>query len=444
MTEIVFEVTFILILILLNGLLAMSEIAVVSSRKVRLQQRASEGDERARSALRLAEAPSDFLSTVQIGITLVGVFAGALGGATIATALSGWLQQFASLAPFARTVSVTLVVITITYLSLIFGELAPKRIALNSPERVAMALAPLMVRLSKLTAPVVRFLSASTNLVLRLLGIRPSDDPLVTEEDVRVMIQQGTQAGVFEEAEQEMVAGVFRLGDLRAGTLITPRTEITWLDVEDPPEVNQRKIIETKFSYFPVAKGSLDEVQGVVLAKDLLVACLTGQPVDISSNIHPPTFVPENMPALKMLELLRDVSAPIAFVIDEFGGVQGMVTVNDILEAIVGDITIRGETYEPDIIRREDGSYLLDGLVTTDELLDLLDLGSLPGFDSEYETLGGFVMTFLGRIPSAGDHFEWGGFKFEVVDMDGLRVDKVLVMPLDSPVEGDIEIGAQD
>ena len=426
-----FEISFILVLIVVNGLLAMTELAIVSARKARLQQRINEGDEKARLALELANDPGNFLSTVQIGITTVGILAGAFGGATIARALAERLAQVPALAQVSTSLSIFIVVALITYLSLILGELVPKRLALNNAEAIASYAARPMRFLSRLASPIVSFLSFSTNLVLRLIGMQPSDEPPVTEEEVKVMIEQGTQAGVFEEAEQDMLEGVFRLGDLRVGSLITPRTEIDWLDLDAPPEEHQRKIVESARSRFPVAQGSLDEVIGVVQAKDLLVAYLSGRSVDLRANIREPLFIPQNMPALKLLELIKDTNLPMALVIDEYGGLEGLVTVNDILEAIVGDISVRSETDEPEIVQREDGSWLLDGMLAIEEVSDVLKLADFPGVkEGHFSTLGGFIMTHLGHIPEAAENFEWSGFRFEVVDMDGLRVDKVLVAPL--------------
>jgi putative hemolysin len=426
-----FEVSIILLLILINGLLSMTEIALVSSRKARLQQRVNEGDKKAQTALDLANEPTSFLATVQIGITLVGVLAGAFGGATLARTVNEWLIQFPAIEPFSASISFIGVVLLIGYLSLLLGELVPKRLALNNPESVASVMARPMLFLTKLAQPLVSTLSFTSDIVLRLLGVKAIKEAPVTEEEVKVMIEQGTQAGVFEAAEQDMLVGVFRLGDLRVGHFLTPRTEIEWLDIEDTTEEHKRIIIESGRSRFPVAQGSLDDVMGVVQAKDMLVAFLKGGTVDLQENLREPLFVPENMPALKVLELLGDTRLPMALVIDEFGGLQGLVTVNDILEAIVGDISVRGEMDEPEIVQREDGSYLLDGMLTVDEVSELLQLDEFPGLkEGHFQTLAGFIITYLGRIPSTADSFEWENLRFEVIDMDGLRVDKVLVSPL--------------
>jgi putative hemolysin len=422
------EIVLLLILILANGILAMAEIAVVSARKIRLQQKAEAGDENARAALQLARQPADFLSTVQIGITLVGVLAGAFGGTTLAGRISPWLARLPWLAPYSQAVSLVAVVLIITYFSLILGELAPKRLALSDPDRIAAAVARPMQTLSRLASPVVHLLSASSDVVLHLIGARHSDEPPVTEEEVKVLIEMGTQAGVFEQAEQEMVSGVFRLADRRVDSIMTPRTEITWLDLEDSEEKVRQTIVESIYTILPVAEGDLDHILGVVQAKDLLARCLQGESLDLRAALMPPQFVPESMPALKVLDLFRRTHMEVSLVIDEFGGLHGMVTLIDVLEAIVGDLPGVGEESAPEALQRADGSWLLDGLLPIDELMDLLRLSSLPVESRhQFQTLGGLVMAYLGRIPKTGDHFEWQGLKFEVLDMDGFRVDKVQV-----------------
>jgi len=428
--ELSFEILVILFLVLVNGLLSMSEIAILASRKTRLQQRESGGDEQAGVALRLANEPGDFLSTVQIGITLVGILAGAFGGATVAKELAGALADIPWVGRYAGWIAVALVVVVISYLSLVLGELVPKRLALNNPDQIASLVAKPMVWLAKIVKPLVRLLSLSTEFFLRLLRVMPSNEPPVTEEEIRVMLQQGTQAGVFAEMEQDMVQAVFRLADRRVGTLMTPRTEIVWLDLDNELEHNRRKIIESMHTLLPVAIGDLDKVVGVVQARDLLARCLSGETLDIQACLVNPLFVPENMPALKVLEKFRESGVHAALVIDEFGGLQGMITVVDLLESIVGDIPMRGEITEPEVVQREDGSWLLDGRLAVDEFKELFQISELPGEErSAFVTLGGFIMTFLGRIPSAGMGFEWAGYHFEVVDMDGFRVDKVLLVP---------------
>jgi putative hemolysin len=422
------EIVIILVLILTNGVLAMAELAVVSARRARLQQRAEEGDAGAQRALKVGESPGRFLSTIQIGITLIGVLAGAFSGATIAQELAAALARIPLLAPYSEAIAVAIVVVVVTYLSLVLGELVPKRLALNDPERIASALAPPIHTLSLLTAPLVRLLTASTGLVVRLLRVRPPAGPPVTESEVRMMIEEGTEAGVFEEAEQDMVAGVFRLGDRRIDVVMTPRTEIEWLDVEDSTEETSQRIMSSSHSRFPVAQGDLDEVLGVVRARDVLSQCLAGLPLDLESMLYSCYFVPESAQALKVLDILKSTGTAMAFVIDEYGGLQGIVTVNDIVEAIVGNLPEIGEKGEARAVRREDGSWLLDGLLPLDEFKELFDLDVLPGEEEgHYHTLGGFVMEYLGRIPATADRFQYGILRFEVVDMDSRRVDKVLV-----------------
>lgn len=427
------EIILILALILANGFFAMSEIAVVSARKVRLQQQADGGDAAAAAALKLAEQPSEFLSAVQIGITLIGILTGAFGGATIARELAAALEPITWLGPYRETVALITVVLVITYLSLVLGELVPKRLGLNAPEKIASAIARPMTALAAATAPLVRILTGSTELVFRLLRVRPSDEPAVTEEDVRGMVTQGAEAGMFEEAEADLVLGVFRLADLRAGAVITPRTAIEWLDLEDAPEETRRKITESTHSQFPVARASLDNVVGVVYARDLLARSLNHQPLDLEATLRPPLFLPEVTPALQVLATFKETGATMCLVIDEYGGLHGLTTPTDLLEAVVGDLGYPGAAAQTRAVRREDGSWLIDGMITIEEYKDALHLDRLPGEDENmYQTLGGFVMRQLGRIPAVAEAFEWGGLRYEVVDMDGRRVDKVLVTPLAS------------
>jgi putative hemolysin len=421
------EILIILLLILANGVLALAEIAIVSARKARLQQRAEDGDQKAMAALRLAGDPTDFLSTVQIGITLVGVLAGAFGGATIAEQLAGWLGNVAILKPYAEALGVAIVVAVITYFSLVLGELAPKRVALNDPERYAAWIAPTMQRLSRLTSPLVRLLSASTSLILRLIGVKPTGEPPVTEEEIKVMIDQGTQAGVFAEAEQDMLVAVLRLGDRRVDTLMTPRTDIVWLDIEDSLEKNLAVVRSNPQSRYPLGQGSLDNVLGIIMAHDLLALSLSSQPIELTRIMKEALFVPESMPSFKVLDIFRQTHEQVALVLDEYGGLQGLVTAFDILEAIVGEFPEGGGVENIGVTRRADGSVLIDGRLPVDELKDALAIAELPGEErGYYQTSGGFVMTVLGRIPKPTDQFSWAGWTFEVVDMDGRRVDKVL------------------
>jgi len=433
MSSVTIEIFFLLLLLVVNGLFSMSEMAVVSARKVRLQQLANQGNAKARTALDLADSPNQFLSTVQIGITLISTLAGAFGGATLAEKLANQLKQLPI--PFlvanSDAIALFLVVLMITYLSLVIGELVPKRLALNNPEQIAAGVASPMRLLAKLASPAVHLLSYSTDLVLRLLSIGPSTDPEVTEEEIKILIEQGTEAGMFEEAEQEMLNRVFRLGDRRVSAMMTPRPDIVWLDLEDSSETNRQVIMDSAHSQFPVCQGDLDNVLGIIKVNDLLTRCLASQPLDLTAALQRPLYVPESTPGLKVLELFKQSGTHIAIVVDEYGVIQGLVTLNDILEEIVGDIPSLDQGDEPQAVQREDGSWLLDGMLSVEEFFELLELEELPKEQrGNYHTMGGFIVTQLGRIPTAAEHFDWQGMRFEVMDMDGNRVDKVLVVPL--------------
>jgi putative hemolysin len=428
MGSITTEILFILLLIIANGVFALAEVAVVASRKARLQQRAQDGDVKARAALELVESPNRFLATVQIGITLVGIFAGAFGGATLSKTLAATLRTFPLLETSADSLALGIVVIAITYLSLVIGELAPKRIGMHSPERIATLVAVPMRALSFIASPFVSILSVSTDLVLRLVGLRASEEPPVSQEEIQVMMDQGRQAGVFEEAEQNMVQRVFRLGDRATRSLMTNRPEIVWLDTKDSWEENCRKLARCVYSRVPVCRGSLDEVLGFLRAKDLLNGFLAGKQPDLTTGLHPPVFVPENLAAFKLLESFKTHRTHLLFVIDEHGMVQGLVTLQDVFGAVVGDLPSVDESDKPSAVRRADGSWLLDGLLAIDEFEEIFRIDDLPGEGTgNYHTLSGFIMMHLSRIPATGDRFELSGLQFEILDMDGHRIDKVLV-----------------
>lgn len=430
---IITEIIIVLFLILLNGLFSLSEMAVVSARKNRLQQKAAAGDQGAAQALDLADNPNRFLSTVQIGITLIGILSGAFGGATIAGQIGTALSAVSWLAPYSEGIGIAVVVLIITYLSLVLGELVPKRLALNNAEAVAARIAPLMRALSRLNTPLVSLLSGSTELVLRLFGARPSGEPEVTEDDLKSMIDQGTEIGVLEESEQDMVERIFRLSDRSINALITPRTDIVFLDIDATHEEIYQKISNHPFSRFPVIQDSSDNIIGIVQSRDLLLQCIEGVSFDIVKVMQEPLFIPETTAALQALENFRSSGTELAVIIDEYGGVVGLVTMNDIFEAIIGDVVVPGSEEEVEAFRREDGSWLFDGMIQVDELKDYLEGIELPAEEEgNYETLGGLMMAHLGRIPVSGDHFEWQNLRFEVVDMDGRRVDKVLVSPVEA------------
>lgn len=423
------EILIVFLLIVVNGIFVMSEMSIVSVRKVRLQQIANQGNVQARIALELANAPNQFLGTVQIGITLLAIVSGAFGESVIATRVGALLHLIPSLAPYSQAIASATAILIITYLTLVIGELMPKRLALNNPEKIATAVAIPMQMLSKITFPVVQLLSASTEMLMRLLNIRPSTEPLVTEEEVRVLIAQGTEAGTFEEAEQDMVERVFRLGDRRVSAVMTPRPEIVWLDLDDSAEMNRQAIIDSNHSRYLVCQGELDNVLGIIRVNDLLTDCLSNKPLDLTKALQRPVYVPESTPGLKILEMFKQSGTQMAIVVDEYGVIQGLVTLNDILEEIVGDIPSINQVDEPQAVRREDGSWLVDGMLSVDEFFELFDIEELFREQrGNYHTVGGFVVTQLGRIPSPTDSFEWRNMRLEVMDMDGNRVDKVLVV----------------
>ena len=420
------ESIIILLLIIVNGIFALSEMSLVSAKRVRLEQLAGEGNGGARRALELMENPNRFLSTVQIGITLIGVLAGAFGGNALSKPLAEVLDNISVLAPYAQSISFTLVVILITYFSLVIGELVPKRVALSNPERFATATSGLMTFVSRIARPFVLFLSASMNLVLRLLGINPRQVEEITEEEIAIMLEQATQAGVFEEAEQDIVENVFLLGDRRVNAIMTPRRDIIWLDINASGELLHEQIQTQPHSRYIVSDSELDKVLGTLLAKDLLSANLDDNE-ELKSRLTSPVYVPETTEALTLLETFKQSRAHILIVVDEYGSVEGMVTPTDVLEALVGDLPDHGETI-PGASQRDDGSWLIDGLMTMDDFQELFDLDALPeGARRDYQTVGGFALAEIGRIPQPSERFDWEGLNFEVVDMDGSRVDKMIV-----------------
>ncbi|HET8725911.1 MAG TPA: hemolysin family protein [Alphaproteobacteria bacterium] len=422
------EILIVLLLTVLNGIFAMSELAVVSSRRARLKQMADAGSAGARTALRLIDDPGRFLSTVQIGITLIGIFAGAFGGATLADKLGDQLDTVPILAGNGDAIAIALVVIAITYLSLIVGELVPKRIALKNPERVASLVSRPMRLLSRVAAPVVWLLRASTDAILRLLRLHGEREATVTEEEVKTMISEGTQAGIFDPREKEMIEGVLRLADRPARSVMVPRQDVVWLDIDDDPETIRQEIKNSGYSRFLVCQGDIDEVVGVVRTRDMLDLAMQGQPVDLAKCMEEPVVVHEGTPVLKLLDLFKTTGIHMAVVVDEYGSLEGIVTVNDLMEVIAGDLPERGQETEEEAIRREDGSWLVEGMMPIDEFEDKAGLHNLKNGNG-FHTVAGFVLHHLGHIPKAGECFIWNGARFEVVDMDGRRIDKVLVVP---------------
>lgn len=431
MTQITLEVVIILLLLLLNGVLAMAEMSLVSARKTRLKALAAEGRKSAVTALELAESPNQFLSTVQIGISLIGILAGAFGGATIAE----WLgEQFAAVGvmqPYAEPLALGLVVCAITYLSLIVGELVPKRLALGAPERIACMLAGPMQQLAVITRPAVRFLGWSTDLVLRLLGSERQASSPVTAEEVRMLMEEGRLAGVFHKAEPQMVERVLELDELTVQEIMTPKPKVVFVNLDDPQEQVRDKLIASRHSYFPVYRENRDHVVGVLSIKSVYANLRVSNPLPLSEIMTEPLFVPESQAVVQLLESFRQTGKHFAVVVDEFGSVVGIVTVVDVLEAIVGDVPSQEERARPEIRRREDGTWLVDATIDVESLEEqLAGLRFGPDEERSYQTLGGFVLEELGHIPTEGETFTASGWEFEIIDMDHPRIDKVLLKPV--------------
>ncbi|MCP3022176.1 hemolysin family protein [Cupriavidus basilensis] len=420
------EIAILLALILINGLFAMSEIALMTARKARLQRRIEEGDRGAIEAIKLGEDPTRFLSTVQIGITSIGVLNGVVGESTLAQPLGVWLQGFGMQASTAGWVATTMVVAGLTYFSIVLGELVPKRLGQMAPETIARLVSRPISFLALASTPFVKLLSSSTRLVLRMLGVKSGRGPAVTEEEIHALLVEGSEAGVIEQHEHTMVRNVFRLDDRQLTSLMVPRGDVVCLDVEVPLEENLRRIEESDHSRFPVVRGGMHDMLGVVSARQLLARRLRGEPTDLATVAQPPVFVPESVTGMELLENFRISGGQIAFVIDEYGEVLGLVTLQDLIEAITGEFKQDG-VGEEWAVQREDGSWLLDGLIPIPELKDRIGLRQVPEEDKErYHTLSGMLLLLLGRLPQTTDTVRWGDWKFEIVDMDGKRIDKVL------------------
>jgi putative hemolysin len=424
------HLSIILLLIIMNGFFAMAEIALVAARKARLQPLVEVGNPGAQAALELKADPSRLLSTVQIGVTVIAILSGTFGEATLGDTLQRQLESYEGfVARYAHVVSMAVVVIGISYFSLILGELVPKRIALVHPERIAAALARIMRAIALAGAPIEWFLSASTDLVLRLMPVRSQGTAPVTDEEISFMLREGVATGHIPEAETAIVEMALRLGDRRASAVMTPRTRIQLLDLDDPEEENRRKIRESAHSRFPVVQGGSQQVIGIVQARDLLAAALAGQPFDLRTATRPPLYLPNTVTVLRVLEVFKTSAEPMALVVDEYGDLEGLVTQSDILEALVGDIPGPADA-DQRVVRREDGTCLIDGMVGLDELRQILGVSHLPGEDADFHTLGGYLMARLNRVPMVADRITAAGYRFEVVKMDGRRVDRVLVSPV--------------
>jgi putative hemolysin len=419
----------VLLLILLNGFFAMAEIALVSARPARLQPMAAEGNTGADAALELKADPSRLLATVQIGITIIAVLLGSFGEATLGEDLQDYLEGYPGfLGHYAHAISMAIVVLGISYFSLILGELVPKRVAMIHPEGIAASLARFMRGLARIGAPIEWLLSTTSDLLLRLLPLRGEPAP-VTDQEIGFMLREGVATGHIAQGETAIVEMALRLGDRRVSAVMTPRTQIEFLDIDDPEEEIRRHIRDSAYSRFPVVQGGTHQLAGIVQVKDLLAAAFDGQPFNLRAALRPPLFLPNTVTVLRALEVFKTSSEPMALVVDEYGDLEGLVTLTDILEALVGELPDAGET-DPRIVKREDGTWLIDGMVGLDELKQVLGVSQLPGEDPDFHSVGGYLMARLNRVPMVADRVTAGDWRFEIVEMDGRRVDRVLVAPV--------------
>jgi len=420
------EVLFLFALIVLNGLFAMSEIALVTAKRSRLAKLAEDGERAAATALKLGQDSTRFLSTIQIGITSIGILNGIVGESALAAPLATTLQTLGMNPEPSHIIATAVVVLAITYTTIVIGELVPKRLGQLNPEGIACLVARPMLTLSAITRPFGRLLSASTDAVLRLMGNHPQAMPSVTEEEIHAMLEEGSEAGVIEQQEHEMVRNVFRLDDRQLGSLMVPRADIVFLDVSQPLEENIRRVTESEHSRFPVCNGGLQSLIGVVNAKQLLAKTLKGRLTEFTSQLQPCVYVPETLTGMELLDHFRTSGTQMVFVVDEYGEIQGLVTLQDMLEAVTGEFVPRN-LEDSWAVQREDGSWLLDGLIPVPELKDTLELKNVPEEDKGlYHTLSGLVMWQLGRMPQTGDIMTWENWSLEIVDLDGQRIDKVL------------------
>src|SRR4051794_26805470 len=427
------DLAIVLLLILLNGFFAMAEIALVSARPARLQPMAAEGNTGADAALELKADPSRLLATVQIGITIIAVLLGSFGEATLGEDLQNYLEGYSGfLGHYAHAISMAIVVLGISYFSLILGELVPKRVAMIHPEGIAASLARFMRGLARIGAPIEWLLSTTTDLLLRLLPLRGEPAP-VTDQEIGFMLREGVATGHISQGETAIVEMALRLGERRISAVMTPRTQVEFLDLEDSEEEIRRRIRDSNYSRFPIVEGGTHQLVGIVQAKDLLDAALSGQPFNLRAAIKPPLFLPNPVTVLRALEVFKSTGEPMALVVDEYGDLEGLVTITDILEALVGDISEAGIS-DPRVVRREDGTWLVDGMIGLDELKHALGVTSLPGDDADFHTLGGYLMSHLNRVPMIADRVTAGGYSFEIVEMDGRRVDRVLIAPVSAKV----------
>ncbi|WP_066189535.1 MULTISPECIES: hemolysin family protein [Gracilibacillus] len=431
MDSIVLSIVILLILIIANGVFAMTEIGVVTSRKIRLEQKVKEGNKKAETALYLANNSSELLSTIQIGITLIGIISGAFGGAAIAGDLNVYVREIPWLAPWSLQISMVLVVTLTTFLTLVIGELTPKQVGLTNPEKVAMAVARPMYFFSKVAKPLIWILDKSTVLVLKMLGVKTNEEPDVTEEEIQQMVEQGVHSGHIEEIEHEMVDQIFYLGDQRISDILTPRTQLTWIDIESSFEENMELISKSEHSRFPVGKGSLDQFLGMIHTKRVFAKLQANESFTIPDCIEPALVLPEHVKVFKALETMREAGSHQAVVVDEYGGVEGFVTLNDFIQVIVGEIQSDGHRAKATITQRDENSWLADGQVPFDTFLRYFDLEDEVDIeilkDTSFQTLGGFLTSEIGSIPKEGDYIYLEGWKLEIVDMDQVLIDKLMI-----------------
>jgi len=414
------------LLIVLNGVFAMSEMALVSTRKARLQKRIDDGDRGSIAAAQLAENPADFMSTMQIGISTITILSGILGESALSEPVAAFLLNLGIHPVGAHTLATFFIVAIITYVNIVVGELGPKRLGQIAPEAIARIVSRPVVWLTAVMLPIVRFLSGSTYFVLRLIGVKNTQGPKMTSDEIHAILVEGSQSGLIDEQEHQMVRNVFRLDDRKIASLMVPRLDVTWLSVDDSIEKVLEIIERSEFSLFPVCRDSVNDVMGIVMAKSVLTQALKGEPLNLEALMEPPLYVPESLNGMELLNLLRNSQTEMALVVDEYGDIQGIVTVKDLIEAITGEFQTDDEE-DAYAIQRDDGSWLLDGLISSHDLKDRLKIKNLPEEERGlYNTLSGLIMMQLGRIPKSADKIEWAGWLFEIVDMDGKRIDKVL------------------
>lgn len=421
------QIVVIFALIFINGLFAMSEIAIVSSRKSRLEELLRKGNKKAQLVLGLSEAPNRFLSTVQVGITLIAIMIGVFSRGSLSGELGNALHNLGLGPQFAQRLAIIVVVLIITFFSIIIGELVPKRIGLSNPEHIAMMVAKTMVGLSRVMSPFVWLLSVSTDFIVRLFNIKTKSDAQVTENEIKALLEEGTEVGTIQEIEQDIVERVFHLGDQRIGALMTTRNDIIWMNIEDPVSENLKKITDNPHSIYPVSDRELDHVLGIIYSKDLLLATIKNPDLDLQDHVKPVNLLPSDQNVYQALEKFKQSRIHYGIVVDEYGSVEGVITLNDIMDGLVGDIT---DMEEPEVIRRSENSWLIDGKLAFFEFLHEFEIDNEDFTDAKFHTIGGFVIHMLKEIPATGTTFEWNGYHFEIVDMDGNRIDKILLTKL--------------